>query len=112
MIQFYLLLALTTPAAYVLVPWALAGIFIAWARPHWFVWFFAISTLLFIVGAVLLAGYASDPAVDDDGTTFFGAALFIGAFVVFGFLTLIVCGVTAFLRLRQFDRTAADLETI
>ena len=111
MIKFYLLLVLTTPLKFILIPWAIAGICTAWLRPQWFGWFFAISTLLFVVGAMLIANYAADPAVDGDGTTFFGAAMVIGAFLVVGFLTLILSAPIALYRLRQRDRQAADLET-
>jgi hypothetical protein len=111
-IGFYLLIVLTTPLKYILIPWAIAGLAVSWWRPQWFVWFIVASTLLFIVGAMLLLSYAGDPAVDGDGTTFFGAAMAVGAFLVVGFLTFIVGGATALLRLRHRDRMAADLETI
>jgi hypothetical protein len=110
-ISFYLTLAVTTSARFVLVPWALVGLILCYWRSRSFGWFFGISALVFLVGAVLVTRYASDPRVDGDGTTIISAAMLMGIFVVFGFLIFLVCGVVTLFRKRHLERLESELET-
>ena len=106
MISFYLTLAMTTPARYVLIPWTLVASIVSLKGPKRFGWFFAISAAILIVGSIALVTWASDPAVDGDGTTVFGAALIAGIFGIYGFLIFLICGVVTVARSHYRSRNS------
>jgi hypothetical protein len=81
---------LSSPVGLVLLMWAALAAYLTWRGWRPMLLFFGLSFVAIIIGAIWLVNYSTDPAVDGDGTTLFGSAVFIlvtGAYAAFVFLS-------------------------